>query len=137
MVKSCYEVFANTPDEFQENITFRALKANAISDVTKFYPNRNTIVVFKDLCAESKKIQDQIIPYFISGRHQGILSIYVSQKYTQTPKIICENITHLALFQGAGSRDDISRVVHQYTNDPKKASKIINKHLRDQNFVNQ
>ena len=135
LVKSCYEVFANTPDEFQKNVIFQALKANAIPDVTKFYPNRNTIVVFEDLYAKSKKIQDRIVPYFISGRHQGISSIYVSQKYTQTPKIIRENITHLALFRGAGSRDDISRVVHQYTNDPKKASKIIDKHLRDQNFV--
>ena len=135
LVKSCYEVFANTPDGFRENVTFRALKANAIPDVTKFYPNRNTIVVFEDLCAESKKIQDQIVPYFISGRHQGISSIYVSQKYTQTPKIIRENITHLALFRCAGSRDDISRIVHQYTDDPKKASKIIDKHLRDWNFV--
>ena len=135
LVKSCYEVFANTPDGFRENVTFRALKANAIPDVTKFYPNRNTIVVFENLCAESKKIQDRIVPYFISGRHQGISSIYVSQKYTQTPKIIRENITHLALFRGAGSRDDISRIVHQYTDDPKKASKIIDKHLRDWNFV--
>jgi hypothetical protein len=135
LVKSCYEVFANTPDEFRENVTFRALKANAIPDVTKFSPDRNTVIVFEDLCAESKKIQDRIIPYFISGRHQGISSIYVSQKYTQTPKIIRENITHLALFRGAGSRDDISRIVHQYTDDPKKASKIIDKHLRDRNFV--
>ena len=30
---------------------------------------------------------------------------------------------------------DISRIVHQYTDDPKKASKIIDKHLRDRNFV--
>jgi hypothetical protein len=135
LVKSCYGVFANTPDEFRENVTFWALKANAIPDVTKFSPDRNTVIVFEDLCTESKKIQDRIILYFISGRHQGIMSIYVSQKYTQTPKIIRENITHLALFRGAGSRDDISRIVHQYTDDPKKASKIIDKHLRDRNFV--
>ncbi|CAG8747866.1 4178_t:CDS:1, partial [Dentiscutata erythropus] len=80
------------------------------------------------------KIQDRIVPYFISGRHQGVSNIYVSQKYTQTPKIIHENISHLALFWGSGSRDDISRVVHQYTDNPKKASKIIDKHLREREF---
>ncbi|CAB4384667.1 unnamed protein product [Rhizophagus irregularis] len=118
-----------------ENVTFRALKANAIPDVTKFSSDRNTVVVFEDLCAESKKIQDQIVPYFISGRHQEISSIYVSQKYTQTPKIVRKNITHLALCQGSGSRDDISRIVHQYTDNPKKASKIIDKYLQNRNFV--
>ena len=59
----------------------------------------------------------------------------MSQKYTQTPKIIHENITHLALFRGSRSQDDIHRIMRQYTDDPKKASKIIDKHLRDQNFV--
>ncbi|PKY38129.1 hypothetical protein RhiirA4_451070 [Rhizophagus irregularis] len=72
--------------------------------------NVNTVIVFKDLCAKSKKIQDRIVPYFISGRHQ-------------------------ALFRGSGSREDICRIVRQYTDDPKKVSKIIDKHLRDQNFV--
>ncbi|CAG8566919.1 683_t:CDS:2 [Cetraspora pellucida] len=69
------------------------------------------------------------------GRHQNISPIYVSQKYTQTPKIIRENISHLYLFWGSGSRDNISRIICQYTDDPKKASKIIDKHLRDRNFV--
>ncbi|EXX69113.1 hypothetical protein RirG_098950 [Rhizophagus irregularis DAOM 197198w] len=123
------------PKTYRENVTFRALKAGAIPDITKFSPDRNTVVVFEDLCAESKKIQDRIVPYFISDRHQGVSSIYVSQKYTQTPKIIRENITHLALFRGAGSRDDIARIVRQYTDNSKKASKIIDKHLRDRNFV--
>ncbi len=59
----------------------------------------------------------------------------MSQKYTQTPKIIRENISHLALFRGSGSREDICRIVHQYTDDPKKASKIIDKHLQDRKFV--
>jgi len=80
-------------------------------------------------------VQERIIPYFISGRHQNISPIYVSQKYTQTPKIIRENISHLALFRGSGSRDDIHRIVRQYTDNPKKASKIVDKHLRDREFV--
>jgi hypothetical protein len=58
-----------------------------------------------------------------------------SQKYTQTPKIIRENVSHLALFRGSGNREDTARVVRQYTDNPKKASKIIDKHLRDRSFI--
>ncbi|GBB90802.1 hypothetical protein RclHR1_01790009 [Rhizophagus clarus] len=112
-VKNCYEIFSKDPKTYRENVTFRALKADAIPDVTKFSPDRNTVVVFEDLCAEPRKIQDRIVPYFISDRHQGVSSIYVSQKYTQTPKIIRENISHLALFRGSGSREDICRIVHK------------------------
>ena len=106
-----------------------------IPEITKFSPERTSVVVFEDLCADPKNIQERIIPYFISGRHQNISPIYVSQKYTQTPKIIRENITHLALFRGSGSREDICRIVRQYTDNAKKASKIIDKHLRKRDFI--
>jgi hypothetical protein len=39
------------------------------------------------------------------------------------------------MLRGSGSRDDIHRIVRQYTDDPKKASKIIDKHLRERNFI--
>ncbi|CAG8813490.1 14168_t:CDS:1, partial [Dentiscutata erythropus] len=106
-----------------------------IPDITKFSPERSTVTVFEDLCAESKKIQDRIIHYFISGRHSNISPIYVSQKYQAVPKIIRENLTHLAIFNNGGSREDLIRIVRQYADDPKKASKIIDKHLRDRDFV--
>ncbi|CAH1767693.1 11417_t:CDS:2 [Entrophospora sp. SA101] len=37
--------------------------------------------------------------------------------------------------RGGECLDDISRIVRQYTDDPKKASKIIDKHLRNREFV--
>ena len=37
---------------YRENTTYCTLKADAIPNVTKFSPDRNTVVVFKDLCAE-------------------------------------------------------------------------------------
>ncbi|CAG8611195.1 14428_t:CDS:2 [Cetraspora pellucida] len=84
------------------------ISPDKIPDITKFFSERSTVVVFENLYAEPKKVQERIIPYFISGQHQNILPIYVSQKYTQTPKII---------------------------HNSKKASKIIDKHLRDRDFM--
>ncbi|CAG8453021.1 14750_t:CDS:2 [Cetraspora pellucida] len=110
-VKNAYKIFANAPKPYREDVTFKRISPDKISDITKFFPERSTVVVFEDLYAEPKK------------------------KYTQTPKIIHENISHLCLFRRSSSRDDISRIICQYTDDPKKASKIIDKHLRDRNFV--
>ncbi|GET63344.1 hypothetical protein GLOIN_2v1786115 [Rhizophagus irregularis DAOM 181602=DAOM 197198] len=135
LVKNAFHIFANSPDPYRENISFQTIKAEKIPDISKFSPKGSTVIVFEDLCAELKKIQEHIVPYFISGRHQNISPIYVTQKYQAVPKIIRENISHLVMFRGSGSREDICRVVRQYTDDLKKASKIIDKHLRNQNFI--
>ncbi|RHZ80867.1 hypothetical protein Glove_131g70 [Diversispora epigaea] len=135
LVKNTYQIFANGLKSYRENVTFKTIASDKIPDLTKFSPDRSTVVVFENLCVEPKKVQERIIPYFISGRHQNISPIYISQKYTQTPKIIRKNILHLVLFRGSKSRDDICRIVRQYTDDPKKTSKIIDKHLRNRDFI--
>ncbi|RGB42248.1 hypothetical protein C1646_751146 [Rhizophagus diaphanus] len=94
LVKNAFHIFANSPDPYRENISFQTIKAEKFPDISKFSPKGSTIIVFEDLCAESKKIQER-----------------------------------------SGSREDICRVVCQYTNDPKKAFKIIDKHLQNQNFI--
>ncbi|CAG8540028.1 17663_t:CDS:2, partial [Cetraspora pellucida] len=113
------------------NIVINLILGNKLQCMFK----EKKVVVFEDLYAKPKKVQKQIILYFISGQHQNISPIYVSQKYTQTSKIICENLSHLALFNNGGSREDIYRIMRQYTDNPKKASKIIDKYLQDQDFV--
>ena len=34
-----------------------------------------------------------------------------------------------------GSREDLIRILRQFVDHPKKASKIIDKHLRNRNFI--
>src|SRR5271154_5970058 len=80
LVKNAFHIFANSPDPYQENISFQIIKAKKIPDISKFL-KRSTVVVFEDLCTESKRIQECIVPYFISERHQNISPIYVTQKY--------------------------------------------------------
>ncbi|CAH1771040.1 1808_t:CDS:1, partial [Entrophospora sp. SA101] len=52
------------------------------------------------------------------------------------PKIIRENATHLVLFNGGGSTEDIARIIRQYIEeDPRKASRVINNYLRNGEFI--
>ena len=98
LVRNAIHIFANSSKTYRENILFQTIKVEKILDISKFSPKRSTVIVFKNLCAELKKIQERIVLYFISSQHQNILPIYVIQKYQAVLKIIHENISYLVMF---------------------------------------
>ena len=115
IVQDFYKLLAEDSSSNYEDVSFTAYSPAEIPDVLDFSTDRSTVVVFEDLVNENWKIQNQIAPYFISERHGNISPVYITQSFYKTPKIIQENLTHIALHKGGASLRDLKRIVSEYT----------------------
>ena len=62
------------------------------------------VVIFDDyVCVKN---QNDIINYFIKGRHKNCCVIYLSQSYYKTPKEIRINSSHYIIFESSTKREN-------------------------------
>ncbi|RHZ78626.1 hypothetical protein Glove_158g88 [Diversispora epigaea] len=79
-----------------ENVRFKLIGPEKIPDISKFKNTGwKTVIVFDDLVGEPLSTQLKIIPFFRSGRHEGISAIYIAQRYFETHPNIRANLTYI------------------------------------------
>ncbi|RHZ62169.1 hypothetical protein Glove_343g18 [Diversispora epigaea] len=115
-----------------ENVRFKLIGPEKIPDISKFKNTGwKTIIVFDDLAGEPLSIQQKIIPFFRSGRHERISSIYIAQRYFETHPNIHTNLTYISLHRGC-TLETIKRILKDMYDDyeslAKKVYEVIKKH---------
>ena len=75
-----------------------------LPNINEFKPNEQTLLIFDDFITDVKK-HPVISEIFIRGRKKGISTMFLSQSYFNTPKIIRQNINYCIILKLGGSRD--------------------------------
>ncbi|CAG8728906.1 6747_t:CDS:2, partial [Dentiscutata heterogama] len=88
---------------------FSYISSERIPNVKSFSPEKSTVIIFEDL---------------------NISPIYITQHYHKVSIIIRKNISHLVMFNGGGSYQDVSKIASRYTDDIKNALMVINSYFR-------
>ena len=101
MLYPVQEKYQNLLDDFEKRINpvagYKVIETpESIIPLEKNDPSSQKIVILDDYVCE--KNQNDIINYFINGRHFNCSVIYLSQSFFQVPKIIRDTTSHFCIF---------------------------------------
>ena len=69
--------------------------------------------------------QLKIVPFFRSGRHDGISSIYIAQHFYEIHPNIRANLKYISLHRGCGTIGSIKRILKDIHDDYESLAKKI------------
>ena len=75
-----------------------------LPNINEFKSHEQTLLIFDDFITDVKK-HPVISEIFIRGRKKGISTMFLSQSYYSSPKIIRQNINYCIILKLGGSRD--------------------------------
>ena len=126
-VQCFYEFIAKDKQApWYENVRFKLIAPEELPDIVSFKrTGRTTVIVFDDLAREPLATQLKIVPFFRSGRHEGISSIYIAQRFYEIHPNIRANLKYISLHRGCGTLDSIKRILKDMFDDYESLAKKV------------
>jgi len=75
-----------------------------LPNINEFKSHEQTLLIFDDFITDIKK-HPLISEIFIRGRKKGISTMFLSQSFYSSPKIIRQNVSYCIILKLGGSRD--------------------------------
>jgi hypothetical protein len=128
-VQCFYEFIAmDKQAPWYEDVRFKLIAPEEIPDILSFKrTGRFTVIIFDDLAGEPLATQLKIIPFFRSGRHEGISAIYITQSFYEIYLNIRANLKYILLHCGCGTLDSIKRILKDMYDDYEPLAKKVMK----------
>ncbi|RGB23459.1 hypothetical protein C1646_774472 [Rhizophagus diaphanus] len=109
-----------------ENVRFKLITSEELPDISFFKrTSRFTVIVFDDLAGKPLATQLKIVPFFRSGRHEGISSIYIAQHFYEIYPNIRGNLKYISLHCGCRTLDSIKQILKDTHDDYESLAKKI------------
>ncbi|RHZ66976.1 hypothetical protein Glove_303g112 [Diversispora epigaea] len=136
-VQYFYEFIAKDKQApWYKDVRFKIIIPDKLPNITSF---KNTgwkrLLVFDNLAEELLSTQLKIIPFFKSGRHNNINSIFISQHYFEIHQNIRENATHISIHCGFGILNSIKCVLKNMYDDYESLAKKVYEVIKKQYVV--
>jgi len=95
-VQCFYEFIAKDKQaSWYENVRFKLIAPEELPDIVFFKrTGQSTVIVFDDLAGKLLATQLKIIPFFRSGRHEEISTIYIAQRFYKIYQNIRANLKY-------------------------------------------
>src|SRR5271154_395427 len=102
------------PEEYK--IMTVSTKLEEIPDIDKLNASQQHLFIFDDFVTEKEIKQHKIADMFVRGRKRNISTIYITQSYFKTPKIIRLNCSYFCFFN-IGSRKELQSICADHCGD--------------------
>jgi hypothetical protein len=106
--ESLYAFLAEEIQKVEERLGVKILTVSSslddLPDLDTFDEKEMSLVIVDDMVNEKSKELKEVASFWTRGRHKGITTIFISQTYFGTPKLIRQN-TDLVIFKRLNVKD--------------------------------
>jgi hypothetical protein len=110
--------------EIGENILFESDDIDDLPPLTDIDANKNNLCIVDDMIAEKKAKLKNMAAMWIRGRRKNVSTLFLTQKFTETPLLIRSNTTYY-IFKRMSDDDETRRIFRRWAG-PKTVDEMFN-----------